>query len=352
MKEDAAAPAVAPGASNTQTTTNKMINNYMWYIHILVKVNTEARLRAKIALLLGKPVDLFTRSAYEIPTTPESTVASLAAGEATQMTVATDTTDDLMDHLVLWVFDRSILAQLVDNSPVIEQANGYARILAEIPQCFREEFCHRLYALLLRYQIVEWPSEINVPDLRVNPDFAKAVASPKSATPAASMFDIAKHPHCLQEQGKAHEGGGLDVIMGENMILQGDQPQRRPAPRTAASSAPAPSIWLGTPTASTFGDHNADMERGGYFGTVDNPMPLSVCGNWKRSRNGFGPGTASVGVHQDGEHSVQQQPFSSPMQRYVTPTPARGAFQVRLGCFFGFFFFFFFPLLSLFPRPL
>ncbi|ROW17450.1 hypothetical protein VPNG_00580 [Cytospora leucostoma] len=107
---------IAPGDRDRE---RKSIS-YMWYIHVLVKVNTEDRLRDHTA-----------------------PVARI---------------DDLTDHLVLRFFDDEVLGRLVDTTPLFEHADAYARILKGVPERFREECCRRLYVLLFTMCIVEWPS--------------------------------------------------------------------------------------------------------------------------------------------------------------------------------------------------
>ncbi|KAJ4414598.1 hypothetical protein N0V82_007840 [Gnomoniopsis sp. IMI 355080] len=145
-------------AFQAKSATDKILS-YMWYIHVLVSVNTEARLRAKIAFVLDHSVSPAAAAA-----SPNATFVNHPSEPDKQDGQQPQLFHDLTDHLILCLFSHKILARLVDTAPVFAQADGYACILADVPVVFREEFCRRLYMLLFRRRIVEWPHGIDVPE--------------------------------------------------------------------------------------------------------------------------------------------------------------------------------------------
>lgn len=289
--------------------------SYMWYIHVLVKVNTEERLRANIAPLLkhsassGLPGPAFSPIT---PLSPAEVAVNSTAGEPQHQHPRPTRTDSLTDHLILWFFNDAVLARLVDSPPILEQTNGYARVLSDIPEAFREDFCRRIYSLLFDKRVVEWPHGIDVPE----PASPATDALHEGASNVATLKATCRRCDVLL-------GRGLDCISGEQAL---PQTSGECQPLTAASSptVAAGPVWMRTPSPSTSAvGCDSEMERGGYFGTVDNPIPMKQFSSWLRSRNEFGPKAAGVDGAGDGdsEEDVSReqpiQPFPSPQQRDV-----------------------------------
>lgn len=281
-------------AFRTKSAADKILS-YMWYIHVLVSVNTETRLRAKTALVLKQHCVL------SVPTSPEDTFIDQPSEPGTQdqqQQQQQQPSHDLTDHLILGLFDHNILARLVDTAPVFAQANGYARILAEVPEPFREEFCRRLYTLLFSKHIVEWPQGIDVPE----PVIAAAKPIIVVDIPVESEEDTHLSPEHEQEE---IGGAGLDGIMEDK-----DDDFGSPG----SSLRPSASIWLQTPSCSSWdGDDITHMERAAYFGTVSNPLPMNYFADWEWSRNGSGPQN-TVNEH-DMSCDQLKVPFPSPQKQ-------------------------------------
>lgn len=283
VKED---PEASMTAFSTKSAAEKVVS-YMWYTHVLVKINTEEKLRANIATLLEKPFS------------PESNVGSTTGQPGSNVFHEgshhiLESTDDLTDHLVLWCFNHKILAQLVRSAPVLEHANGYTRILYEVPEPFREDFSRRLYHFLLSKRVADWPLGLQVP------------------TP--------------EEEGRADlQDGGIHLDRDAGFrpdagVGLGDEVPRPPPPPPQSQvnvhdderqpSTTTASPWdMRTPSTSTLEGYGSEMERGGHFGTVENPLPMNYFSNWLRSRNGVGPPV-------DINHELMP-PFSSPQLRSI-----------------------------------
>lgn len=368
--------AATTNAFSTKSAADR-ITSYMWYVHVLVRVNTEERLRANIAPLLehsstfsSSSSSSLSSSAFASPTVSE-VLLSPGTNFTTQSGRASmddqhnrrdhEMTDDLTDHLILWLFNHKILAYLVERPPVLEQAIGYTRSLSDVPEAFREEFCRRLYTLLFSKRVVEWPHGIDVPVPTVGAAQPVVVADGGEAATAAATTTTTKTPAGVVELEEV-EGTHLEhpwppPPMEEPPQNDGDNEHddnknhnnnsNKRSSSTRASSPVAGSRWMRTPTPSTF-CYDSEMEQGGYFGTVDNPMPLNSLGNLSRSRNGYGP-PPPVGIDEQGEYaSCGQQPmppFPSPQPIAITPV----GFQVSRPFSFPLFFFFFFSLESLSP---
>ena len=103
------------------------VNNFMFGIHVAVRVNLEKRLRRRIR--------------------------SYALVQRLQRT----TTKNLTDFLILAHFEQRILRELVRRIPLIERRNGYRRVLATVPKPLQYDYRRRLYAALLRAGIVQLP---------------------------------------------------------------------------------------------------------------------------------------------------------------------------------------------------
>lgn len=153
----------SPKAFHAKSAADKCLS-YMWYIHVLTAVNTEARLRANLAPHL----------------------------------VSADTA--LTDHLVLRRFADTLLARLAATPPILAVAADdgyYARLLADIAPpdpAGRAAFAHRLYTLLFARGIVEWPRGIDVPEPAIIP----------AAEPA-------RHDGCVDAWRRAAAAAARDV---------------------------------------------------------------------------------------------------------------------------------------------
>lgn len=255
-------------AFQAKSAAEKVLS-YMWYIHVLVSVNTEARLRAKIALVLDEHSVSPAAAA-----SPEATFVNQHSEPDRQNQQQQQSSHDLTDHLILGLFSRNILSRLVDTAPVFAQADGYACILADVPVVFREEFCRRLYMLLFRRRIVEWPHGIDVPE--------PAIAATEPVVDVVAPVKVEDTcPSSETEQEDDVGGAALDGST-ETMDEGLDSP--------AASHRPGASVWHQTPSLSSWdGDDIAYMERAAYFGTAANPVPMNYFADWEWSRDGCGP---------------------------------------------------------------
>lgn len=280
-------------AFQAKSTADKVLS-YMWYIHVLVSVNTEARLRARIAPVLEDRVAL----AFSNAASPEDFTyvqqTTIPDGQGQHQPA-----HDLTDHLVLWLFNHAILARLVATAPVFAKANSYARILADVPVRCREEFCRRLYTLLFSKRIVEWPHGIDVPE--------PAIAAAEPIVVDIESEDTT-HFSSTHEQADA-DGAERDEAMedqGEGCASMGSSLRR------AASS------WMGTPSLGSWdGDDTMHTERAAYVGTGSNPLPKNYFADWEWSRTGCGPQASVDDYHVSGEQL--KAPFSSPQEQGGPP---------------------------------
>lgn len=218
--------------------------SYMWYVHVLVSINTEDRLRANIAPHLA-------------------TAASMTSGPG-----------PLTDHLVLWLFNHTILARLVSNAPVFAQADGYTHILSDIiPTALCEEFCRRLYTLLFSKGIVEWPHGIDVPE--------PAILAAEPVVVVDVPVELAD-THLSPPRyywGDNGTGTGLDgtVEEGEHDLRQ----ESAVSPKSGART-----LWPRTPSMNSWGDgDDSHMQRGMHFGTVESPLPWNDLSEGGRCNN-------------------------------------------------------------------
>lgn len=319
MAQDSTAgtTAFSPKSAADRTTS------YMWYVHVLVKVNTEERLRANIAPLLAHST---VCSTFASPArsggllSPEANLTSNAGSSGyaadDQQSRLHEMTDDLTDYLILWLFNHKILARLVESPPILEQAIGYTHSLSDVPEAYREEFCRRLYTLLFSKRVVEWPHGIDVPVPAVAAAQPVVIATGKT-TAGVMELDGTRLEHSWPPTDVPSQDDNDNMIDNKNNNNNSDN--RYPSIR--AASRAAGSIWMRTPSPSTFG-YDSEMERGGYFGTVDNPMPLNSLGNLGRSRNGYGPPPPVGTSDRQGESASRGQPmppFPSPQQIGITP---------------------------------
>lgn len=216
--------------------------SYMWYIHVLVKVNTEERLRANIARFLNLPTSpSSTRKASSTPPLhPSGFIPCSTTGQPQVRQPRRPKTDTLTDHLILWVFNHTILTHLVNSTPVLEQANGYMRVLADIPQPLRKEFFQRLYMLLFSKRIVEWPHGIDMPE----PAIAVANCRVGPGQAYEGVASTRREDALLEPSPQL--GARLDGVVEEAALFQTEDEGQ--SPTSASSSAAAESSSMHTPS--------------------------------------------------------------------------------------------------------
>lgn len=287
------------------------VTSYMWYVHVLVKVNTEERLRANIAPLLERKA--MPRPFAPTPTSPlglrpldGKTVNEFATTPEHETPQATIKTESLADHLILWLFERTILEHLVGSPPVLEQANGYSRVLCDIPACFREEFCRRLYHMLFDKRIVEWPQGIEVPE----PEPALGPATPDMIGGGAL--------HDRETWREAKECFDAGASFGQGVAREAAQWSLSPGPATAAA------WWTCSQSSSTsvLGDC-FKMERGGPTDSICSPVPTHCPDSWMRDDSAFGwtevksaDGEAIVDSEASADHLIPTA--STPKGQYIS----------------------------------
>lgn len=312
-------------AFQAKSAADKVLS-YMWYIHVLVSVNTESRLRTKISRVLEE--HFVSPNASSSPGSASSfDDQQRKSPDSHNQQQQQQPLLDLTDHLVLWTFSQTILTRLIDVPPVYAQANGYTCILADVPVPLREEFCHHLYTLLFSQHIVEWPHGIDVPE----PCIPAAQPVLGAAAPAANDDVPTKLDNNTQNfspvedrgEGENNPGGaGLDGVME----CKDDE---EPGSLASSSLRPAASIWLQTPSLSSW-DSDEDivhMERATYFGTVSSPLPMDYFADWEWSRNESGPHRGSI--DDQSMSGVQlMAPFPSPQQQQQQDRMLHKTFQV------------------------
>lgn len=276
--------AKTAGTNSSSNDRNGKVTSYMWYIHILVKVNTEDRLRDHIAPFLQN--DVISR----IPSPTHSCASSSDEHDSMHDSGGNkmEKVDNLTDYLVLHFFNNEILGQLVDTAPLLEQVGAYVRILAGVPESFREEFCRRLYVLLFSKNIVEWPCGIAAPD----PAAAAAIAAGASPHPGQRDAEPSDVLEDQEDQGTA----GIE-IRGQRRRLS-----------SAATTSPCPGG----------SDLDSEMARPAYFGTASSPLPWNYFTDWHLSRNGYGPlaDCAEYDVADScSSHRAPAPPHTTPQQR-------------------------------------
>lgn len=293
-------------AFQVKSAADKVLS-YMWYIHVLVSVNTESRLRTKISRVLeehsvspnASSSSSFTESTFGF----DDQQHKLSGNHEHQQ--QKEPLLDLTDHLVLWLFSNTTLIRLVEVPPVYAQANGYTCILADIPVFLREEFCRRLYTLLFSQRIVEWPHGIDVPEPCI-PAAEPTVAAAAAVGDGPVKLEENTQNHSPVEDREEEEeklgSAGFDGVMES----QDDEIYGSP---TSSSLRPAASIWLQTPSLSSWdSDENiAHMKRATYFGTVSSPLPMDYFADWEWSRNGSDPDRDSTD-----EQGVSGAPLMAP----------------------------------------
>lgn len=151
------------------------MKGYMWYIHVLVRVNTEERLRANLEaafFILSQSSDdnnynNSSRSSRRTSSVQEDKNNNDNDNDngTQQQKTRPSTNEALADYLVLHAFAHHGLAYLLVTAPLDTYTTGYAGIWAVVgvPERLRGEFCRRLYRLLFDLHIVEWPHGVVEP---------------------------------------------------------------------------------------------------------------------------------------------------------------------------------------------
>lgn len=296
------------------------IASYMWYIHVTVRVNAPDRLRYSLANILGLGMTATT------PASPSYSVSSgfgnPSGGSDHEIygASAADKIDDLTDYLVLHFFSLVMLEILVNTAPIEAHAEGYASALAAVPANFREEFCRRLYCLLFSKYIVEWPSNIAVPDPA--PGSIAAVAAAAADASSGSEGDDAStgsetavsererdtvYTPVKEDDDKNDEFMSVTDQVLSNMdgILTDDEDddifididndkfdsEKYEYLANSGPESPGRQSTLGPsspwPDTSSPG-YNPELARAAYFGTVSAPMPIQYREAWGLSSRSDG----------------------------------------------------------------
>ncbi|KAF3770186.1 hypothetical protein M406DRAFT_325643 [Cryphonectria parasitica EP155] len=262
-----------PTPFSASLATDK-VTSYMWYVHVLVRVNTEDRLRAKLHLFLEKHHQ---------------------GGAAA---AADDDDDDLTDHLVLRVFGDRILARLVASPPMLEQASGYTRVLSDIPLPFRQEFCRRLYCLVFRKHIVEWPHGICVPEAVAAADVQHILHS-GLRLPDGGEIDSESARLALEHKKNVGVNGILEKVTQRS---DEDDEEKEGKVREGEEDDEEENEMND--------DDDEAMSRGGYFGTVANPLPEM---SWPQGRDSCSStprgGGGGGGGEEEQEYLSREQPI-------------------------------------------
>ncbi|ROV89928.1 hypothetical protein VSDG_08211 [Cytospora chrysosperma] len=287
------------GTYPSSKDSNGKIISYMWYIHILVKVNTEDRLRDHIAPLLQTDGAPWVPSPGLHRSGSSDEHDSMHGGGGQKMM---EPVDDLTDYLVLHFFSDEVLGQLVDTAPLLEQAESYARVLAGVPGSFREEFCRRLYVLLFSRNIVEWPPGIDVPD----PAAAAAIAA--GASPHHGQRDPEPSDPNPREDEEVAGSEGRGRRCRRRRHQQHHHHPRDDDGSSAAATSPCPDG----------SDHDSEMAREAYFGTATSPLPWNYFSDWGLSRNGYGALREGAGydvADSGSSHRQPAPPHTTPQQQ-------------------------------------
>lgn len=289
----------ASSADFSTKSTEAKITSYMWYIHVLVRVNTEDRLRGNLAPFLGQETITTTAAAASPPYSPSLDLGDITSGGGGGSALghegdgsrAANKMDDLTDYLILRYFSRVVLEELVDTAPVKEHTDGYAQVLSGIPTHFREEFCRRLYSLLFSKRIVEWPSGIDVPEPA--PEIAASATASAGTDPEAAPGDNksdTSRVRIKEEEQEEEDSEGIEpwpTTEDENMSDDDQyhvEDERRSSPGYQSRYRSA-SPWPDTPSLG----YSPGLARAAYFGTASSPLPMNYFSNWRLSRNGYGP---------------------------------------------------------------
>lgn len=93
----------AAGIATCSIKGAERVIGYMWYIHVLVKVNTEERLRAKIARFLNLATSPSSTSlaSSTTPLCPFGLIPCSTTGQPQLRQPRRPNTDTLTDHLIL-----------------------------------------------------------------------------------------------------------------------------------------------------------------------------------------------------------------------------------------------------------
>lgn len=297
------------------------IASYMWYIHVTVRVNAPERLRYSLANILTQGMTATTPASPPYPVSSgfgDPSRGSRTLDNEIYGASAADKIDDLTDYLVLQSFSLAMLEILINTAPIEAHAEGYEQALAGIPAHFREEFCRRLYCLLFSKYIVEWPSNIAVPEPAPGSIAAAAAAATSSEsegddgstgsetalseseritvyTPAEEDDDENVECMSVTDQILSSMDGVLtddeddDIFIDiNNETLDSEKYDylANPGPESPGrqSTLGPSSPW---PDTSSPG-YNPELARAAYFGTVSAPMPIQYREAWGRSNRSDG----------------------------------------------------------------
>lgn len=292
------------------------ITSYMWYIHVTVRVNAADRLRDRIARLLDSSTTNGSNSSLTSPLAPfdldgihiaRSGSSSVPGHKGGVDGTAASELDDFTDYLVLDFFLRVMLETLVGTAPIEEHMDGYARVLADIPEHFREAFCRRLYCLLFSKYILEWPHGIAAPEPAPGSIAAAAAAAAATTTNNAAVVSSTGHEATTASTGSettVENGKRISVraCMGDdkedgsifdmdefladdkgNDTFDGEDVEYPTSPGPASpgyqSTLGPSSPWPDTPSLGC----SPELARAAYFGTVSDPQPIQYMRDWGRS---------------------------------------------------------------------
>lgn len=306
-------PASSASSKSSSTKSEEKITSYMWYIHVIVRVNAADRLRDRIAACLEQEKSTTATTATtttKIPVSPPYSPpfdldgikhagsdsgrgSSNTSGQGSDSASAANRIDDLADYLVLRLFSRVMLETLIDAAPVDEHTDGYARVLAGVPARFREEFCRRLYHLLFSKYILEWPSGIAVPEPSPGSIAAADTSSEATTASTGSVTAVGGGRRSSVQFSKDDDDKEVEFMFnmdgsltdGNKDGIFNDKNYKHPANQEPASpgyqSTLGPSSpWPDTPSLG----YSPELARAAYFGTVSSPLPIQYVGSWGRGR--------------------------------------------------------------------
>ncbi|KAL1875230.1 hypothetical protein Daus18300_003301 [Diaporthe australafricana] len=340
MADSSNSTVQAPANPFSTKSDEAKTTSYMWYIHVLVRVNTEDRLRHNLAPFLDHVTSTVPPPPYSPPldindinsSSSSSNTPGNEGGDgpssssSSRAAAARTTTDDLTDYLILRHFSRSILGALVDTAPVREHTDGYAQVLAGIPAPLRAGFCRRLYSLLFSRHIVEWPPGIDVPEPAPGSvSSATSAAAAPSGTSTSASAETAVGAGAGPATAAVGSASGMSYCLPAMKEEDGSEDGRFQWPTTEdehmsdddddddddddgyhvddgyyvdegrASHSPGPQPTLGPrssprpDTSSPLGYSPEQLARAAYFGTVSGaPLPVNnnnylSSSNWRLS---------------------------------------------------------------------
>lgn len=309
--------------TNNADLDEDKIASYMWYIHVTVRVNAPERLRYSLANILGQGMTTETPASPPYPVSSgfgNPSRGSRMLDNEIYGASAADKIDDLTDYLVLQSFSLAMLEILINTAPIEAHAEGYEQALAGIPAHFREEFCRRLYCLLFSKYIVEWPSNIAVPEPA--PGSIAAAAAAAAASSSGSEDDEAstgsetavseRERNTVYTPVEEDDDNNVECMSVTDQVLANmdgisiedddddifidvynnaldsekyeylDDPEPESPGRQSTLGPSSP--W---PDMSSPG-YNPELARAAYFGTVSAPMPIQYREAWGRSSRSDG----------------------------------------------------------------